>query len=257
MRRVLAAAAALWMMLLLFCPLADAAGGQLSLCYVPRSERGSLFYLDIAYEGELSAAMFTLRFDSALTEYRSIDACAAFSTVKAKADGSTVQIVFGDSGCVSGSLCRLTFKALGVGSAAFSLRMTEGVDGGLSYIEPLPSCGLTVSLEGSGASDPGGSGSGGRSVRGGTSSKSTVLSDTADDATGDERALRSVRDISPSFDGTWVMIGAAAGVLAALLVIGGFLIGRKSRGKEKPAADDGGEEMLSEEESTVNPMDEL
>lgn len=246
MRRAAAVCAALLMIMMLSCAPAAAGNGRLSAVYVPRSERGTLFFVDISYDSSLSAGMLELDYDSALAEYRSVSAAADSTTVKARAEGGTVRIVIGDSDRISGRLCRVSFKAIGSGSAAFTLRMMEGVDGDLNRIDPPASCELSVSLNGSGSSGASSVRSG-RVYEGSSSSKSTVASSSG--ATADEPPVRKLRDISRDPAPTVILMGVGAGVLAALLVIGGFLLGRRSRGKKKkPAETNGGEEDNSDEE---------
>lgn len=247
MRRILAVFAALMTALTLLCIPADAAGAQFSLRYVPRTDRGALFYLDISCDGTVSAASMELSLDSSLVEYRSVEALAATSTVKARADGGSVTIIFADSAGVSGGLCRLTLKALGDGSASFTLRMTQGVDGNLNYMELPAACSLTVSLGEAGSSgSSGSSSSGSRASHGGsTSNKSGSSTDSnlaADDlSTGDEASVRVIRDLSRG-DGTHLfLIGSGVGGIAVLLVILGFVLGKRSRNRKKPAAENGGE----------------
>lgn len=222
---------------------AFAEAGRLTMTCVPPTERGTVFYLDISYSGTLSAAMLELDYDGALTEYRSVSAAADTTTVKAKAQGGTLRIVLGDADCVGGRLCRVSFKALGSGTAAFTLRMTEGVDGELDHIALPPACSLKADL-----STAGGSGASGdnrrSSYRGSGSNKSGDVSD--DSATGDEEPARTVLDLrDPDRENkNLIVIGAAVGTAAALLVIFGFLLGWRARKKKKPAEDSGGEEEL-------------
>ena len=244
MRRILAAIAAFLMLLTLSCVPAAAEAGQLSLAYVPPAERGTLFSLDVSYDGSLSAAMLELSFDRKLAEYRDVEAAADTARVKAQADGDTLKIVFGAADRVSGRLFRLTFKAIGSGSMAFTLRMTEGVDGDLQYVALPPACTLNVTVSvGSSSHAPSSSGDGGRSFGGSGSTKSNARASSAD-ATGDEQSERTVRDLRSlrENNSTLIIIGVAAGTCAALLAVFGFMVGRRSRKKKKPADENSGEE---------------
>lgn len=242
MKRILAAAAALIMILMLSCVPAYAEAGRLSLAYVPPTERGTLFYLDISYDGAVSAALLELSFDSSLAEFREVKAVADTTRVKAQSDGGTVKIVLGDTDRVSGKLCRLGFKTIGSGSINFILRMTEGVDGDLHYIDSPPECSLKVSLS-LGSSAVSGNSSG-KSYRGSESNKSGSKTADPDSATDDEEARARVRDLrSPDRNNTTpIILGVAAGTAAFLLVIFGFIIGRRSHKKKTPAEKNGGEE---------------
>ena len=231
MRRLIAALTAIVTVIMLSCTAAHAASDKLSIDYVPRTPSGTIFYLDISYDGSLSAAMLELSYDSSLVEYRSIEAIAMTSTVKAKSDGGKVTIVFGDSASVSGRLCRLTFKALGSGDAAFTLRMTEGVDGELRQIAPPTDAELTVSF----ASASFGESSGGRSGSSYRGTKSGKSASASDDAATYDETIMWVRDLSPNNIPRYVAIGAGIGAVMVLLVVLGVLIGRRM-GKKKQAS---------------------
>ena len=240
MKRLTAAVTAILTIMLFLCLPAHAVDGRLTLEYVPRAERGTVFYLDISYDGTLSAATLELSYDGAAAEYREIGASASTSTVKTKAENGVVKIVFGDSAGVSGRLCRLTFKALSGANAAFTLRMTEGVDGGLNRIGAITPATLTAAPGGSYSSKSGSSGS---AYSGSKSDKTYVPPDSTEyDGDGSSRDLYTPNARKrPSF----AMLAAAAVLLTLIL---GFFIGRRSLlDKKKPA--DPPEEKDAQDES--------
>ena len=245
MRRLFAAAAALMILMTLSCFSAAAGAGQLSLAYIPPTERGSIFYLDVSYDGSLSAAMLELDYDPARAEYRAAAAATSSTTVKAKTDRGKLTIVLGDADRVSSRLFRLTFKAIKSGAAAFSLRMTEGVDGDLQYVELPTACAVNVNLSVGSSSGSVSSGDrSGKTYSGAQSKKSRTQSADSDDATDDERSVNTVRDLRSTRrnNRTLIILGAAVGTAAALLVIFGFIFGRRTRQKKKPVDKNGGEE---------------
>jgi len=233
MRRFSAAVTALVMILSLSCAPVFADGGRLYAEYVPRTERGTLFYLALYCDDGISAVKMELDYDAELVEYRSVSAASATSTVGARAENGVVTIVLGDSGCVSGCLCRLTFKMLKAGSAAFSVRMIEGVGGDLSPVSPPPEEHLTLTLGNSSVSVSPGSSHGGS---GSNKEKQTSTASSTDD-----EAIPSVRDLSGTNTALIIGVGVCTGLCAALLVILGFYLGMKVK-KKKPAVKNGREE---------------
>ena len=231
--------AAVLLIFLTIFPTASAARSWLYAEIDPPSDLGSIFYVDLFSDTQLSAAMLELGFDSSLAEYRSADAERDTSDIDSKADGDLVKIVFCDSGAASGKLCRLTFKALGEGTFSATLRMTDGVDGDLKRISPPGYFKVEIELKGSsGGSSRTGSGSSGRGSSSGDSyggSKSSKTG-TADDpeSTADEDSKNRI-DFSSSGGMDHFLLGAGAALLAVLLVVLGVVIGRKLGQKKKPS----------------------
>ena len=234
-------------LIMLTCIRVRADSGRLYAEYVPRTERGTLFYLDIYYDGDISAAIFEISYDSSIAEYRSWAAEHDSSTFKAKAENGIVKLVFGDSGSIKGKICRLRFKQLSDGTVNFTLRMTEGADGGLNYIDPPPAYTVTVALD-SGSGSSGSSGSP-RSTRYSYSGSKSGKSGTAstEGATGDEH-LPEVRDLTHNDDMKFFLLGAGAAAAAALLIALGFILGRRQRKKNRLTAD----ELAQEAAEAVN-----
>lgn len=232
--RITSAALSAVIFIMLSCLHTCAGGGRLYAEYVPRTERGTLFYLDIYYDGDISAAIFEITYDSSVAEYRSWAAEHDSSTFKAKAEGGTVRLIFGDSGSIKGKICRLRFKQLSDGAADFTLRMTEGADGGLSYIDPPSAYTVTAVLDTGSSGSAGSSGLSGssrstRSSYSGSKSDKSVTSPSDGASGGDPPA---VRELTRDDRTLYFILGAGTAVLAALLIALGFILGRRSRKKK-------------------------
>ena len=255
MRRLSAAVfAALLLIYLMICPSASAARAWLYAEFDPPSDRGSIFYIDVFSDTQLSAAMLELDFDSSIAEFRSADAANDTSDIDHKADGDRVTIVFCDSGAVSGRLCRLTFKALGEGAFSATLRMTDGVGGDLNRVSPPDPFMIEAEITGSsGGSSRSGSGSSSGSSYGGSKSSKTGTSGDSGSTPGEGSKTRLDFSISRGMD--HFLLGAGAALLAVLLVVMGIVIGRKLAQKKKPSdqsptpVEDVSEEGSDEKES--------
>ena len=237
MRRLFAALTAFMMIFTYYCSPAFGARSWLYAEYDPPSERGSLFYVDIVAERELSAADIELRFDSSLAEYRSVDAEGSGSVVGAKADGDVIRIIFADKSGISGTLCRLTFKELDTGTLSFKLRMTEGVDSELNKISPPEEYTFTAELSSGSKSSSSSrsakqSSASDKSSYSGAKSSKTRTADDPESTAGEQE--RGYRDLSKSRDMSWFLLGAGAALLVVLLVILGIVIGRGTVNKKKP-----------------------
>ena len=247
MRRV-AAMVAVILVIILSIIQASAAHGDLYARYNPPPERGSLFTVDICSDQYISAAVFRLDFDTALAEYRSVETDIDGSSVKAKADDAGIKIVFCDNEGVSGRLCRVTLKWVGEGSLNFTLSMLEGVDSKLNMLANVPEYSFSASFggddsdDGSGSSRSGSSRSGSsarssssaRSTSSGSRSTKTYVGEDAEpEATADERG--PMIDLSRPRDTEYFLLGAGSAAAAVLLVLLGFLIGRKAKNKKSSA----------------------
>lgn len=238
MRRIFAAVSALVMILMLSCVPAYADGGRLYAVYVPRTDRGTLFYLDIYCDDVIGAVKLELDYNADRVEYRDVSAASTTSTVGARAENGTVTVVLGDSGCISGCLCRLTFKMLSSGEATFAVRMLEGVDGDLRPLNLPEEEYLTVTL-GSNVQ----SGSSGKAHSGSVSRKEKQ---SPSETSTDDEAIPAVRDLSGHNTGQGVLICICAVIAAALLVNLGFILGERYR-KKHPAAKESGKKDESDD----------
>ena len=209
---------------------AFAARGELYAEYVPRSERGTLFYVDVYCDTALSAAGFTVDYDGAYSSFYDVYTAKDASTVKARDDGGRLTVVFCDPDGVSGRLFRLAFKQFSAGTVSFGIKMTQGVDKDLKYISPLPECTLSAALTESSGSASSRIGSSmavtDDAPKGKRSGELSVFS--AVGASGDEPGGR-MYGLSKPNDIKYFMLGVGAAILAGLLVFLGMMIGRRSK----------------------------
>lgn len=241
MRRLVACFAAVVLVLLL-CPPVNAAGDGLYAEYVKKSDRATLFYIDIYMQREVSAAVWELTYDPEMAAYRSADAVNTDATVRAVDGDGCVRIAFADSAAVRGKLCRLGFKALNTGSCRFVLRLSQAADSDLRYLQSLPDYTLTVTLDkndldaSASTQKSRGTKADGSSSR--VSSKSSSAEDEDEEAARDgERSAEGIIHL-PGGGRPWIYaaLGAGAVLLMGALVVIGVIIGRKSRAAHEDPA---------------------
>lgn len=138
-------------MILLFalpavCVPAAADSEPLSLSYVPRTERGTLFYLDVSAAADLSAAMFRLEYDPSSVEYRGVFSEDDDASVMGNAENGILRVVYSRRSSSSGKLFRIAFMALRQGETAFSLSAEQAVDGDLQFLTGISGYTLKVKL---------------------------------------------------------------------------------------------------------------
>lgn len=235
--------------------------------YVPRTERGTLFYLDLYSDPAISAAVFELRFDSAAVEYRDVDCDDENGCAMGNADGDIVKIAYSHPSCKSGKLCRLSFKALRAGTVSFSLHPTQAVDGELDYLKDLSDASLEVklgkddvilsddaasksernALEKSSAKSKSPTEKPGKKSYGGERSEITEYT-AGSEAT--EATEGAPLDFTGGNNRTWFMLGGAVVLSVVLLVGAGYFIGKKRMGR--PEKTDAQEDEIAED-----PMEEI
>ena len=223
-----------------------AAEGDLYCSYEAKTENGTLFYIDVYCKREVAAAVFELGFDSKAAEYREVTAAESADNVRAKLNGDSVTVAFASGTSRSGKLCRFTFNGLRSGDCRFSLHMKQACDGGLNYISGLTDHSLSVRLGKDGAAlgssssssydktDPteksSSKSSGDKSVKGDRSE----ISSADDDPSNETGGLYDLRKNEPL---KYILLGAGSVILICLLIIFGYLIGRKKRAKANTAGD--------------------
>lgn len=220
------------------CLTAYAESAEMYAEYIPRTATGTVFYVDIYCEHDVSAAVFELGYDTTLCEYRDVSPANESSTVKANADGGKVKIAFADSAYLSGRLLRVTFKAISTGTADFSLHMTQGVDGDLAYITGMSDYVLSIALSKSDVVSSSKASTGKSSYEGEKSG--LTMSASGDEEESESTFISLIKDRHMQY--FLLMAGAAA--LAVLLIVLGIVIGRKTVGKKPP------EETVNEGEET-------
>lgn len=240
-------------LLITLCVTASAESAKLSLNYVPRSQRGSLFYLDVYCSDPVSAAVFELSYDPTIAEFRDAYCDDDNADAMGNAVGNTVKIAYSHRAGVSGKLYRLSFKALHTGSTRFTLHITQAVDGDLNDMTNIGGCTAEVKF---GKDDVVSSdtikqkssekASGKASKSSEKSSKSTKSysgseSDLTEDDEGDtaiEPAEENKVDFSGENNKLWFVLGCATALFVVLAAGGGFILGKKLQKKPRPAADD-------------------
>lgn len=250
-------------MLLAFCVSVSAESDPLSVKYVPRTTRGTLFYLDVSCDASVSAAIFELRFDPDRLEYRSVNSDDDHASVMANAGGGTVKIAYSNRDAAKGMLFRLAFKALSAGEADFMLSLSQAVDGDLHYLTDVPVCKLTVKLgkedvaAGSTSISEKSAKSSEKSKKTYSGSKSSLTTedDTPDDEATGKKSGGIFRDLSGAGSMTYLVLGGAIVILAGLLVGAGIIVGRKM--KKKPSVDEEIPDENDPEEMTEDTVPEI
>lgn len=233
-------AAALLIGCLLPCLYCKAAKEDFYCEYTPKTATGTVFYVDIYCQREVSAAVLELSFDSGIVEYRSVAAAQASSSVRGNCEDGSVRLAFADSGAVRGQLCRVSFKALRAGTCRFTLHPVQAADGTLGYIAGLEDDTLTVKLGKDDVSGVLSSSSRQTSSAAASYGDGKSYLDTGDGDDSNAYGAGDVIDIRNSRAWIYMLIGAGAVILPAALVLIGVLIGRKSKEKEsKTDPDDG------------------
>lgn len=254
---------------MILCLAPSAAQQNITLKYVPRSERGTLFYLELSCDPAVSAAMFELRFDPSAVEYRDADCDDEDGYVTGNADGDTVRIAYSHRAGKSGKLCRLSFKALKAGAVSFTLHPTQAVDADLEYLNDLTDASLEIKLGKDDVIRSDDADSGSKKSASDRSSakkkdpsektkkrsyggeKSGIEEYTADGTGSTEATEGAPLDFTGGNNRTWFVLGAAVVLSVVLLVGAGYIIGKKRmlRSAKKDAVDD--------EEVADDPMEEI
>jgi len=240
MRRLTAVIAALLLFMLTALNTTASKSGTLYAKYVPRSETGTLFYIDIYCSAELRSADLQLTYDSSAVEYREISATDKNAYAKAKSAKGSVRILFTDSSSVKGQLCRLSFKALTQGDTELILHDNGMVGGDLKYLSGVPDSALTISLgkedivsdtDNSGSDKQSGKSS--KTSYGGSDSKKESSTEATDETSAADPVKRTVEDASHNEGLTYFLLGAGAMLLAGLLILLGYVIGKRKKPVQK------------------------
>ena len=257
------------LVVLLSCMRVSAAGG-ITCNYTPRTEKGTVFYIDVSADSDISAAVIELRYDTDKAALRSVAAAEETSFVRQRSQDGCVRIAFADSGAVRGMLFRVAFKATAAGECTFTLHTVQAVDSGLHDVGRLKDDTLTVTLGKkdveAAASDTEkvDSSSAGKSVSG--KAELTSQADDAADQDADKAAVPAdlqtenaakapAADLSADRRWTFFALGAVAAALTAALVLLGYLIGRKAHGGEKPSGGAQNAQAPAADEGLTSPDD--
>lgn len=236
------------------CIVASAESTDLSVKYVPRSQRGALFYLDVYIDQPVSAALFELHYDPVFAEFRDARCEDDDADAMGNAVDGTVRIAYSHRSAASGRLYRLSFKALRTGTTRFSLHPVQAADRDLNDLTGLSDCSVEVKF---GKDDVVASGAAARQKSAESSEKTaksaekssktkktssdTHASDAIEsDGEEDETQATGGKDIDYSGGNSklWFVLGCATALFVVLAAGAGFVLGRKLRKKPKTAEND-------------------
>lgn len=236
--------------------------------YTPKTETGSVFYIDIAAQVETAAAVMELSFDAGIAEFRGASAVQKTSAVRARCDDHNARIAFADSGAVTGNLVRVSFKALEPGSCMFRLHIVQAVDGELRYYDAFDDYSLEVKLGKEDVSEEKNARSAAVKKTPSSASASSSASRSRRISLSSEREDREEGDASkPSAagftdlrrDSVWkyIFIGAGAVIMSVLSVVLGIVAGRKLSRQDKEHNDSLEAAKTEPEDETDNDEDLL
>lgn len=267
MRRI-AAFTAIFMCL--FCLVCSAKEAGFSCEYTPKSEKSSIFYIDVICEQEVSAAVFSLDYDADFVSFRSVQASEKSTTLRSNESDGRVDVALADSGSIKGTLCRMTFQALDQGETSFILNVSQAADASLTKTSAEEYT-LTVTFDKDGVATSTSSSSGKKksssssssssssksskssSSSGGRSNRSRIWDNGGDDSSGGSGG--GYYDLRPDRTWTYIMIGAGSMILLAAGV--GVTIYLMKKKKPQPEYTDSPSEPMSDEETPDGEKDKL
>ena len=230
--------ACLIVLLMLFVGIPCSAAGGFYCEYTPKSEKSTVFYIDLCSSDEVSAAIMELRFDEKIAEYREASAVEKASTVRAACDNACVRIAFADSGSVKGKLCRVAFKALQAGKCSFTLHISQAADSAPNLMTDFHDSSIEVKLgkddvvaSASAKSAKTSSKSSGKSN---TSSRSTISGVLDDEEGNADMPIGGVYDLRKLQVWPYIVVGVLSTLLVVGLVFLGVMLGRRKSAKKSP-----------------------
>ena len=246
MKRYTAAAAAL-VILIISCLTCTAAEKDFYCEYVKKTATGTVYYIDIYCDRKISGAVFELDYDSAKTEYKSVDTISSTSSCRKSVSDGKLKVALVDSGVISSKICRISFKALQTGKLTFSLRMIQATDENVKLIDGWNEDTLTITLGKDDIPSSGGSSgnkksdalnsksSGSSSHSSGSGGKSYLNENGEDGDNGDEEAADGdggFFDLRKSSPWGYIAFGAGLVLLIAGLIFLGMMIGKRYANKK-------------------------
>ena len=257
--------AAAWMiaLLMVFIGIPCAAESGFYCEYVPKSEKSTVFYIDVYSTVDIGAAVLELSFDENFVEYRETSAAQKSSTVRSVKENGLVKIALADSGAINGKLCRVAFKAIKTGTCTFDLHISQAADAEPKLLSGFSDASIEVKLgkddvvsdAASKASSKASSGVSSKADKNGSSSRSYLKEGEEPDEYIDP-VTGEVIDLRKNYALKYILMGAGIVILIAGLVFAGIIIGRKTAkaGKE-PASEEAPELKNSDEDSLINSVD--
>ena len=231
---------------------ASAKAESISACYVPKTQRGTLFYIDIYSGTSIGAAILEVGYDDAIAEFSDVSCESPEGAAEAHAENSIVTIAYTNREPSGDKLCRLSFKALKTGTVDFTVTVTQAVDDDLGYLSDLSPCTLSVKLgtvdiptASSSVTKTSGSSTSKRSYSG--SKSSVTATDDAEAADMTETAGTSL-DLSGQHKSTYFLLGGAAAILLCLVILAAYLLIKLT--KKKPTKEIPAEESENDNSQT-------
>ena len=233
---------------------ASAKAESISACYVPKTQRGTLFYIDIYSGTSIGAAILEVGYDDAIAEFSDVSCESPEGAAEAHAENSIVTIAYTNREPSGDKLCRLSFKALKTGTVDFTVTVTQAVDDDLGYLSDLSPCTLSVKLgtediptASSSVTKTSGNSTSKRSYNG--SKSSVTATDDAEAADMTETSGTSL-DLSGQHKSTYFLLGGAAAILLCLVILAAYLLIKLT--KKKPTKEIPAEESEDQESETTD-----
>lgn len=242
-------------LLLVFTGIPCAADSGFYCEYSPKTEKSTVFYIDVYSTVEVSAAVMEMDFNESFAEFREVSAVEKSTSVRSVKENGAVRIALADSGAIKGKLCRVAFKALQAGTCTFDLHISQAADSEPKLIGALSDSSIEVKLGKDDivaeASSKASSKASSETDKKGSSSRSYLKEGSESDVYVDP-ATGEVIDLRKNHAVKYILIGAGIVVLFAALIYAGVLIGRKTTSKKKESAIEESSESKSAEKTTDN-----
>ena len=247
-------------LLLVFTGIPCAADSGFYCEYSPKTEKSTVFYIDVYSTVEVSAAVMEMNFDESFAEFREVSAVEKSTSVRSAKENGAVKIALADSGAIKGKLCRVAFKALQAGTCTFDLHISQAADSEPKLIGALSDSSIEVKLGKDDivaeASSKASSVASSKPDKNGSSSRSYLKEGSESDVYVDP-VTGEVIDLRKNHAVKYILIGAGIVVLFAALIYAGVLIGRKTAEKKKKSvSEEPNESEVAEEPSESEAAEE-
>ena len=223
-------------LLLIFFGIPCAADSGFYCEYSPKTEKSTVFYIDVYSTVEVSAAVMEMNFDESFAEFREVSAVEKPTSVRSAKENGAVKIALADSGAIKGKLCRVAFKALQAGTCTFDLHISQAADSEPKLMGAISDSSIEVKLGKDDivaeASSKASSVASSKPDKNGSSSRSYLKEGSESDVYVDP-VTGEVIDLRKNHAVKYILIGAGIVVLFAALIYAGVLIGRKTAEKKK------------------------
>ena len=242
---------------MLFSMTVRAADSPAFSCAYAQKTSGT-FYVDISCDTKITAAVFTLRFDSGKVRYMDLETVQSTATSRADSTNDKVTVCLADSSAADGKLCRLRFKALSAGEARFSLSVEQAADCAAQPLNGIRGDILTADLSEKDAASVTDDNNRQPTVKAPASSRSVSGRSTiaTRDEEGEEEAAAKPGGVFDLRSRSGIPLIAGAVALALALVALGIMIGKKMSRKDVPKTPGDDAEPTRQEPSVSRPTPE-